>query len=154
MPEIRREQAIAAASGAVRTIQSATWRRRRDKRVNRCPECATQCARHESQWVCPSGCGVVNPYKSLEARKGDIVTMQFTPKIPATGTKNWTPAGGFCFNAATQEEADAIKRNRGLLGVLKMSETGTGDLRAEPRTIPIFDVETIKIEGVTYNVVD
>lgn len=149
---ITRIEAIAAVSGAVTTVQSATWKRRVDKRVNRCPNCEAQVARHAGDWLCKKH-GVVTPYKSLEARKGDIVTMQFIPKINPGGTKNWTPNGGQCFGVATQAEANAIKQRRGLVGVMKMSETGTGDLRAEPRTIPVFDLETLTFEGRTHSIV-
>ena len=121
--------------------------------VNRCPNCEAQVARHAGQWVCKEH-GVVTPYQSLEARKGDLVTMQFIPRINRNGSKNWTPVvGGQCFGCATREAADAIKRRRGLVGVLKMSETGTTDLRAEPRTIPVFDIETLTFEGRTHRIV-
>jgi hypothetical protein len=97
----------------------------------------------------------VTPYQRFDARKGDVVTMQFIPRINPNGTKNWTPVeGGQCFGVATREEADAIKRRKGLVGVMKMSETGTGDLRAEPRTIPVFDLETLTIEGETHEITD
>lgn len=149
---ITRCEAIAAVSGAVTTVQSATWKRRTDKKVNRCPNCDTQVARHAGAWIC-SKHGEVTPYQSLEARKGDIVTMQFIPKINPKGTKNWTPNGGQCFGVATREQADAIKRRRGLVGVLKMSEKKTSDLRGEPRTIPVFDLETLTFEGQTHAIV-
>lgn len=150
---ITRLEAIAAVSGAVPTIQSATWRRRVDKHVNRCPNCEAQVARHTGDWVCKVH-GVVTPYRSLEARKGDIVTMQFVPRINPRGTRNWTPVpDGQCFGVATREQADAIKARKGLVGVMKMSEKGTGDLRAEPRTIPVFDLETLRFEGQTHRIV-
>ena len=150
---ITRNEAIAAVSGAVKTVQSATWRRRTDKKVNRCPNCEKQVARHAGVWVC-SEHGEVTPYQSFDARKGDVVTMQFIPKINPNGTKNWTPNGGQCFGVATRAEADAIKRRKGLVGVLKMSEKGTGDLRAVPRTIPVFDLQTLTFEGQTHRIVD
>lgn len=151
MATITRNEAIAAVSGAVTTIQSATWKRRVDKKVNRCPNCETQVARHNGVWICKTH-GAVTPYQSLEARKGDIVTMQFIPKINPRGTKNWTPVpGGQCFGAATRAEADEIKRRNGLIGVMKMGE-GT-DLRAEPRTIPVFDLLTLTFEGKTCRIV-
>lgn len=149
---ITRREAIAVISGAVKTVQSATWKRRVDKYVNRCPNCEAQVARHAGDWVCKDH-GVVTPFKSLEARKGDIVTMQFIPQINPNGTKNWTPNGGQCFGVATHEQANEIKRRKGLIGVLKMSETGTGDLRAEPRTIPVFDLDTLTFEGQTHEIV-
>ncbi len=148
---ITRNQAIAAVSGAVPTIQSATWARRTDKRVNRCPNCESQVGRHAGDWVCKNH-GVVTPYQSLEARKGDIVTMQFIPRINPNGTKNWTPNGGQCFGVATREQADAIKRRKGLVGVMKMSEKRTSDLRGEPRTIPVFDLLTLTFEGQTHEI--
>ncbi len=152
MPTITRNEALAAVSGAVKTVQSATWKRRTDKKVNRCPNCETQVARHAGKWVCPEH-GVVTPCKSIEAHKGDIVTMQFIPKINPNGTKNWTPNGGQCFGVATREQADAIKRSRGLVGVLKMSEKGSPDLRGIPRTIPVFDLQTLTFEGQTHTIV-
>jgi len=151
---LTRNEAIAAVSGAVTTIMSATWLRRRDKLVNRCPECDAQVARHAGIWTCRTH-GEVTPYQSCEGKKGDVVTLQFRAKINPRGTKNWTPVeGGQCFGVATREEADAIKREHGLVGVLKMSETATNDLRAEPRTIPVFDLTTLTVEGVTHEIVD
>ena len=153
MPRLTRMELIAGIT-AINKVQSATWRRRRDKKINRCPNCEAQVARHDGAWICNEH-GVVTPYQTFEARKGDIVTMQFIPKINPRGTKNWTPTpGGQCFGVATREEADAIKRAKGLVGVMKMSETSTNDLRAEPRTIPVFDIETWTVEGQTYEVVD
>lgn len=149
---ITRNEAIAAVNGAVTTIMSATWKRRTDKTVNRCPNCEKQVARHAGQWVC-SEHGIVTPYKSVEARKGDIVTMQFIPKINPHGTRNWTPNNGQCFGVATREQANEIKRHCGLVGVLKMSEKSTNDLRGEPRTLPVFDLDTLKVEGVIHEIV-
>lgn len=124
---ITRLEALAAISGAVKTVMSATWKRRVNKMVR----------------------GVV------VAKAGDIVTMQFIPRINSNGTKNWTPVpGGQCFGVATREQADAIKRRKGLVGVLKMSETGTNDTRALPRTIPVFDLETLTFEGQTHRIVE
>ena len=126
MATITRNQAIAAVGGAVRTIMSATWRRRVDKKVG----------------------------GKVVARAGDIVTMQFLPKIKQ-GTKNWTPVpGGQCFGVATRAEADAIKRRNGLVGVLKMSEKGTKDTQGVPRTIPVFDLDSLTFEGATYDIID
>ena len=123
---ITRLEAIAAVSGAVTTIQSATWKRRVDKKVR----------------------------GKIVAKAGDLVTMQFIPKINPMGTKNWTPVpGGQCFGVATRAEADAIKRRKGLVGVLKMSEKGTNDMRAVPRIIPVFDLETLTFEGETHEIV-
>lgn len=125
MPRITRNEFIAGMQ-AIKSVQSVTWKRRVDK--------------------------IVKGEKIAE--KGDIVTMQFIPKINHNGTKNWRPVpGGQCFGVATKAEADAIKRRKGLVGVLKMSETGTNDTRAVPRTIPVFDVETWRAEGVDYEVV-
>lgn len=127
MPTITRNEAIAAVGGAVTTVMSATWHRRVDKKVR----------------------------GKVTAKAGDIVTMQFIPRINPKGTKNWTPKpGGQCFGVATREQADEIKRRNGLVGVLKMSETGTNDTRALPRTIPVFDLDALTFEGQTYEIVD
>lgn len=127
MPNLRMNEVLAVVGGACgQKVLAASWRRRVDKKVR----------------------GVV------VASSGDLVTMQFIPKIPANGTKNWEPKGGHCFGVATAAQANAIKRRKGLVGVLKMSETGTNDTRAVPRTIPVFDLETITVEGETYDVVD
>ena len=123
---ITRNEAIAAISGAVKTVMSATWKRRVNKKVR----------------------------GETIATAGDIITMQFIPKINPKGTKNWKPVpGGQCFGVATREQADAIKRRKGLVGVLKMSETGTDDPRGVPRTIPVFDLETLTFEGQTHTIV-
>lgn len=125
MERITRLQFIAGMQ-AVKGVQSAKWARRVDKKVR----------------------GIV------VAEAGDIVTMQFIPKINPRGTKNWSPVdGGQCFGVETREQADAIKRRRGLVGVLKMSETDTSDTRAVPRTIPVFDVTHWKAEGIEYEIV-
>lgn len=107
-------------------IQSATWTRRVDKKKQ----------------------------GKIVAKAGDKVTMQFIAKINPNGTKNWTPSGGQCFGVATKDRADAIKRHKGLVAVLKMSETGREGTRGVPRVIPVYDVETWKAEGVTYQVVE
>ncbi len=113
----------------IRTIQGVTWKRRRDK-TNK----ATG---------------------DIIAAKGDIVSMQFIPKFDTVrGTKNWKPAGGHCFNAATKEIANEIKRKANLTVVLKMGEAGTNDVKAVCRCIPHADVETWTAEGATYRVVD
>lgn len=123
--EITHREFIAGMQ-AVEGVQSATWKRRVDKVVK----------------------------GEVVAKKGDVVTMQFIPKINPKGTKNWTPVkGGQCFGVATRDEANAIKKRNGLVGVLKMSETNTNDTRGLPRTIPVFDVETWKAEGIEYKIV-
>ena len=123
---ITRHEAIAEISGAVPTVMSVTCKRRVDKKVR----------------------------GETIAKAGDIVIMQFIPKINPRGTKNWTPVpDGQCFGVATREQADAIKRRNGLVGVLKMSETNTNDLRGVPRTIPVFDIETLTFEGETHKIV-
>lgn len=123
---ITRCEAIAAVSGAVTTVMSAAWNRRVDKKLR----------------------------GKVIAKAGDVVTMQFIPKINSRGTKNWTPTpGGQCFGVATREQADEIKRRNGLVGVLKMSETNTNDLRGVPRTIPVFDLKTLTFEGQTHAIV-
>ena len=123
MPRITHNEFIAGMQ-VVAGVQSATWARRVAKKVR----------------------------GEIVANVGDVVTMQFIPKINPQGTKNWEPKGGQCFGVATREQADAIKRRKGLVGVLKMSETGTNDTRGVPRTIPVFDVDTWTAEGVTYDV--
>ncbi len=123
---ITRDEFIAGMQ-AVTSVQSATWKRRVDKK---------------------------NKSGVVVAEAGDIVSMQFIPRINPNGTKNWRPVGGQCFGVATRTEADAIKRRKGLVGVLKMSETDTNDTRGVPRTIPVYDVETWKAEGIEYEIVD
>jgi hypothetical protein len=152
---------------AVRTIQSATWRRRVDKHVKRCVNCESETASHAGDRFCNNCNETVATYDSCEAKAGDVVRMQFIPRINANGTKNWTPAGGFIFNARSQEEADEIKRRRGLFQCLKFTEqvpsedandlaalVNAGDLRAVPRCFGVMDVETWTAEGETYTVVD
>lgn len=166
MPEIRRLEMIAGLT-AVRTIQSATWRRRVDKYVNRCVNCDSETASHAGERFCNQCDEVVTTYKSKEAEAGDIVRMQFIPRINPNGTKNWTPAGGFLFNARSQEEAERIKREKGLFQCLKFSEqvptddanelaglVHSGDLPAMPRVFGVMDIETWTAEGETYTVVD
>jgi len=125
MTRITRQELLAGIM-TVKTIQSATWKRRVDKK---------------------------NKQGNIIARAGDIVTMQFLPRIK-NGTKNWTPKGGYCFGVATKQQADKIKFDKGLLAVLKMSENNTNDTKAVPRTIPLNDIETWKAEGIEYVVVD
>lgn len=156
---ITRDEAIAAVSGAVTTIMSATWRRRSDKKENRCPYCNDTLARHAQTWVC-SEHGVVNAVRKTIAVKGDLVTRCFIPKINREKrTKNWTGVtmensgkDGQCFNAATREQADEIKARRGLVGVLKMSGE-TGDKQGVPITIPVYDLVTLTFEGQTHEIV-
>ena len=127
MPTMTRNEAIAVCGGAVgNKIIAATWKRRVDKKK----------------------AGVII------AAAGETVTMQFIPRIPQRGTVNWNPKGGFCFNAATKAAADAIKRRKGLVGVLKMSETGTNDTRGLPRTVPVMDFDSLTVEGQTFDIVD
>lgn len=156
---ITRDEAIAAVSGAVPTIMSATWKRRSDKKENRCPYCCDTLARHAQKWVC-SEHGEVQAVRTTVAAKGDLITRQFIPKINAAKqTKNWTGVteensgkDGQCFNAATREQADAIKARNGLVGVLKMSGDA-GDKQGVPITIPVFDLETLTFEGQTHEIV-
>lgn len=156
---ITRNEAIAAVSGAVKTIMSATWRRRSDKKENRCPYCNDTLARRVQAWYCTEH-GEVRPVRKTIAAKGDLITRQFIPKInTAKRTKNWTGVtmensgkDGQCFNAATREEADAIKARKGLVGVLKMSGDA-GDKQGVPITIPVFDLETLTFEGQTHEIV-
>lgn len=135
-------------------IQSATWDRKTDKWVNRCSICNAECARHGKEWFCNACDSNVSTWREKMASKGDEVTLQFRRPLNHEGTKNWTPAGGFMFGAATRGEAEAIKRRRGLIQVCKMSETGTNDLRAMPRCIPVFLIRKWKSGGVDYEVRD
>lgn len=168
MPDIRRIEMIAGLT-AVRTIQSATWRRRVDKWVKRCVDCDAETASHAGDRFCNNCNEVVATYDSKEAEAGDIVRMQFIPRINPRGTKNWTPAGGYLFNAKSQAEADEIKRRRGLFQCLKFSEqmevptndanelaelVHSGDLPALPRCFGVMDIETWTAEGETYTVVE
>lgn len=161
MPTITRDETLAVVGGAVNSIMSATWKRRGDKKETRCPTCDATLARHVRQWVCTTHGVVRNPKRVTVANAGDLITRQFIPKInPAKRTKHWTGVtmgnsgkDGQCFNAPTREAADAIKRNRGLVGVLKMSGDA-GDKQGVPITIPVFDLETITFEGTTYDIQD
>jgi hypothetical protein len=160
MPTITRDETLAVVGGAVNSIMSATWKRRGDKKENRCPTCNATLARHVRQWVCTDH-GVVNPVRITVANKGDLITRQFIPKINREKrTKHWTGVtkensgkDGQCFNAPTREAADAIKRENGLVGVLKMSGDA-GDKQGVPITIPVFDLQTITFEGTTYDIKD
>lgn len=153
MPRISRNQFIVGMQ-AVKGIQSATWNRRVNKKVNRCTACNTEIAKHRGQDYCNLCQDFVRSYQVHEASEGDQVTMQFISNINHQGTKNWTPSGGQCFGVATREQAEEIKRRKGLVGVTKMSETETGDLRAVPRVIPVYDVVSWRAEGVDYEIVD
>lgn len=160
---ITRNEVLAIVSGENDArkvgIISASWRARRDKKINRCPYCNATVARHVQEWVCDDH-GVVTPYRETVRRKGDIITRQFIPTINRNKTtKNWTGvteenAGkdGQCFNAATKAEADAIKRRHGLVGVTRMSGDA-GDKQGVPITIPVYDLDTITFEGATYEIV-
>ncbi len=167
MPEITRQDFIAGVH-ATRTIQSITWRRRVDKFVKRCVTCDAETACHRGQRFCNACDEFVATYNAKEANKGDVVKMQLIPRINPLGTKNWTPSGGFIFNARTREAAEAIKRDKGLMQVLKMGEQvpdetldadatamiASGDLRAVPRCFGLNDVVTWTAEGTTWDVVD
>lgn len=160
MPTITRQQTLAVVGGAVKSIMSATWRRRCDKQENRCPSCNATLARRVQAWHCDDH-GEVSPVRVKIAAKGDIISRQFRPKInDRKQTKNWTGVtvensgkNGQCFNAATRKEADAIKARHGLVGVLKMSGD-QGDRQGVPITLPVFDLETITFEGTTYDIED
>lgn len=148
-------------------IQSATWHRRVNKIVKRCTACDTETASHGGERFCNTCTEFVATYDSHEADEGDLITMNFIPRIPER-TKNFTPAGGFLFNAPDRETAEQMKREHGLIQALKMdesipltTETGeiirriaTGDLKAVPRLIPIPDVVSWKANGVEYVPVD
>lgn len=149
-------------------IQSALWRRRVDKIVKRCSTCNNEAASHGGNWFCNYCNEFANVYDSHEADEGDLVKLSFIPRIPAEGTKNFTPAGGFLFNAPDRETAEQIKRERGLIQVLKMDEKipetteagdiirmiATGDLKAVPRLIPLPEVAWYKANGQEYIPVD
>lgn len=160
MPTITRDETLAAVGGGVKTIMSATWRRRTDKKENRCPRCNATLARHVQEWVCDDH-GVVNPVRTKTGAKGDIINRQFLPKInDRKQTKNWTGVteensgkDGQCFNAPTRAAANAIKRRTGTVGVLKMSGD-RGDKQGVPITVPVYDFITITFEGTTYDIID
>jgi hypothetical protein len=133
-------------------IQSATWARKSDKFVTRCSNCNSEAAKIRKDWFCNNCDAFVNVWRDKVASKGDDVTLQFRRHLNHEGTKNWQPAGGFAFNAATREQAERIKAEKGLLQVCKMSETGTDDLRATPRMIPLYLVTAWKAGGVEYQV--
>lgn len=135
-------------------IQSATWARKTAKIVTCCVNCNSEVARIERDWFCNHCNAYVSIWKDKVANKGDSVTLQFRRPLNHTGTKNWRPAGGFMFNAPTREAANAIKRNRGLIQVCKMSESDTNDLRATPRCIPVYFVEKWRAGGIEYEVRD
>ena len=151
--EISREQLIAGilTEGG---IQSATWDRKTDKRVKRCVRCNSEAAKHGKEWFCNACDTTTDVWSDKVASKGDEVTLQFRRPLNHAGTKNWTPAGGFMFNAPTRDAANAIKRRRGLIQVCKMSETETDDLRAMPRCVPVYLVRKWKAGGVEYQVTD
>lgn len=91
---------------------------------------------------------------SIVSKSGNKVTMQFITKFNRKGTKNWEPSGGNIFNVASKKSASDILRKNNLIVVLKMSETGTDDVRAVPRVIPIDRITRWKAEGKTYKVID
>ncbi len=137
-------------------IQSWEWPRKGDKIENRCPRCSgNKLARIGRQWDCRT-CNAENvkPLRSIVAKAGEPVRLQGRYPLNGGGTKNWSPAGGFAFNATTRKAADAIKVANGLLQVGKMSESGTDDLRAVPRMVPIFLVTKWWADGVEYRVTD
>lgn len=107
-------------------IQSATWKRRTDKRDR----------------------------GKIIAKKGTRVTLQFIASIPKGGTKNWEPAGGQVFNVRSRKVAVAILNKSGLIQVLKMSETKTNDVRGVCRTIPVVDILYWRSEGKRYKVIE
>ena len=165
MARITRDEFLAGLA-TVKTIQSVTWRRRRDKYVHRCVNCEAETAIHKGERFCNTCNAFVPTYKSKEAEAGDIVRMQFIPRINPNGTKNWTPAGGYMFNAPTREAAEEIKRRKGLFQCLKFSEqvpsddanelaalVASGDLPSLPRCFGVNDIETWTAEGVTHEIV-
>lgn len=166
MPEQITRQEFLAGLVTVKDLQSVTWRRRRCKFVHCCIHCDNETASHRGERFC-NHCGFFVPtYEAKRANAGDIVRMQFIPKIPPDGTVNWTPSGGFMFGARTRARAEAIKKRAGLFPVLKMGEQvptedgnvlrqmiATGDLRAVPRCFGVADVLTWRAERVDYEIV-
>jgi len=110
-------------------IMSASWNRRVDKK---------------------------NKAGEVVAPAGERITMMFTSRDMTKPTKNFTPAGGHCFNAATAEQAAAIKRKAGVMIVNKMGEAQpfAKDVKAVPRALPWTDVNTFRYDGEEYRVVD
>ncbi len=116
-------RAINAATG----IQSARWRRRRDKKDGR---------------------------GNIIAAKGDWITMSFISNWKGGATRNFDPAGGHCFNAPTAQAAQRIKERAGVIVVLKMGEVDAhGEPRAVPRCLPV-DVVEWTAEGETHRIED
>ncbi len=171
MPTITRNEALARIVTTGR-ILSATWPRRVDKFVNRCNACNAETASHKGVKVCNRCNDNVNTHRSLEAEAGDLIRMQFIPKIATPDSapmksKNFTGVGGNIFNAPTFEAGQEKLRQKGLIQCWKMGEQvptdDAGDLRrlvsagslpAVPRTLPIPDLETITFDGTTYDITD
>jgi len=165
MPKISRQE-FAVGTQVVRTIQSITFRRRCDKFVKRCINCNTEIATIKGKKFCRNCNSIVDTYDIKKANKGDIVSLQFIPKIPQK-TVNFEVAGGFFANAKSKAEAEKIKKKHGLIQCLKMGEQmpdntnvddarnmiASGDLRAVPRCFGVNDVITWKAEGETYEIV-
>lgn len=151
-------------------ICSAKWRRRTDKSVNRCVNCETETASHKGEQFCKACNCNVTTYKSKEARKGDIIQMQFIPKIAANRlhamkSKNFTGVGRNIFNAPTFAEGQEILRKTGNIQVWKMGEQvptdnaddlramiATGDLQGVPRCLPVGDLVEITFDGETHEI--
>lgn len=167
MPLIQRNLMVVGMQTS-KHIQSATWRRRTNKITRHCINCDRKTASHRGKDFCNHCNQFVSVITRKEADKGDLIRMNFIPKIPPEGTKNFTPKGGFLFNAPSQTVADRIKHNDGLILVLKMGETipqetprheierwiKTNDVPALPRCIPIPDVIEWKADGVCYTPTD
>jgi len=152
-------------------ICSAKWRRRSDKFVHRCIECDADTASHRGERFCNNCDAFVQTYKAKEASKGDIIQMQFIPKIAANRdsemkSKNFTGVGGNIFNADTFEQGQETLRNKGLIQCWKMGEQvptdnaddlrgliASGDLQGVPRCLPVGDLVEISFDGETHEIV-
>ena len=148
-------------------ICSAKWRRRTDKYVWRCVACNADTATHQGERFCNACDAFVPTYKAKEASKGDIVQMQFIPKIAANRDamkgKNFTGKGGNIFNADTFEQGQAILQNKGLIQCWKMGEQvptddanelrrmiATGEMQGVPRCFSLRDAFEISFDGNIY----
>jgi hypothetical protein len=166
MPLIQRDLMVVGMQTCKR-IQSATWRRRTDKITRHCINCDRKTASHRGKDFCNHCNEFVSVITRKEAKKGDLVRMNFISPLPRR-TKNFTPKGGHLFNAPSKAVANRIRDNAGLIQVLKMGETipeetprheierwiKTNDVPALPRCIPIPDVIEWKADGVCYTPTD
>ncbi len=171
MPTITRDEALARIVTTGR-ILGASWKRRVAKFVHRCNVCNAETASHNGVRVCNACNDNVNTHRTKDAEAGDLIRMQFIPKIndgtrPPMKSVNFTGVGGHIFNAATHEAGQATLRRKGLVQCWKMGEqvptdnagelrrmVSAGSLPAVPRTLPIPDLETITFDGTTYDITD